>query len=79
MRYLQRGLTLNDKDRATPGFTIYTPLRGDGVTYVLNMTGEVVHEWKHHAGPTNYGYLLPNGNLLIALRGLDSPHEFARG
>ena len=79
MRYLQRGLTHYDKDRATPGFTIFTPLRGDSVTYLVNMAGEAVHEWKHHAGPTNYGYLLPNGNLLIALRSLDSPHEFERG
>ena len=79
MRYLQRGLTHHDRYLATPGFTIYTPLRGDSVTFLLNMAGEVVHEWGHNAGPTNYGYMLPNGNLLIALRSLDSPHEFARG
>ena len=27
MRYLQRGLTHHDTARATPGFTLYTPLR----------------------------------------------------
>ena len=26
MRYLQRGLTHHDTARATPGFTLYTPL-----------------------------------------------------
>ena len=78
MRYLQRGLTHRDTDRDTPGFTLYTPLR-NSTTYIVNMAGDIVHQWDLPAGPTNYGYLLPNGNLLIALRSDDSPHEMARG
>jgi hypothetical protein len=78
MRYLQRGLTHRDTARATPGFTLFTPLR-NSTTYLVNMAGEIVHQWDLPAGPTNYGYLLPNGNLLIALRSHDSPHDMARG
>ena len=78
MRYLQRGLTYHDPARATPGFTLYTPLR-NATAYLVNMAGAIVHQWDLPAGPSNYGYLLPNGNLLIALCSADSPHAMARG
>src|SRR5262245_10446796 len=78
MRYLQRGLTHHDPKRATPGFTLYTPLRNTTASLV-NMAGAIVHQWDLPAEPSNYGYLLPNGNRLIALRSADGPHDLARG
>ena len=44
MRYLQRGLTHRDPHRATPGFTLFTPLR-NSTAYIVNMAGEIVHQW----------------------------------
>lgn len=78
MRYLQAGLTLYDKERATPGYTLYTPSELP-TSYLLNMAGEVVHTWDLPNGPGNYGYLLPNGNLLIAIRIDGGPPGFLNG
>ena len=78
MRYLQRGLTHHDPARATPGFTLYTPLR-NATAYLVNMAGAIVHQWDLPAGPSHYGSLLPTGNLLMALRSPDSPPDMARG
>jgi hypothetical protein len=53
MRYLQRGLTHRDTDRETPGFTLFTPLR-NATAYIVNMAGDIVHQWELPAGPTNF-------------------------
>ena len=63
MRYSQFGLTGCDRSRATPGFTLFSPL-SRRETYLLGMRGEVLHQWHHPLIPGNYAYLLPNGNLL---------------
>ena len=51
--------------RATPGFTILSPLRLKNV-YLLGMQGDVRHVWETPMQPGNYAHLLPNGNLLWA-------------
>ncbi len=66
------GLQSIDPDRATPGFTLFTPL-GLQKTHLVNMQGEMVHEWDLPGEPGNYGYLLDNGNLLAAVRTPDGP------
>ena len=38
------GVLQHDIERATPGYTLFTPL-GMYKTYLINMTGEVVHLW----------------------------------
>jgi hypothetical protein len=58
MRYLQRGFTHRDTARATPGFTLFPPLR-NATTYLVNMAGEIVHQWDLPAGPTHYGTCFP--------------------
>lgn len=65
MRYLQRGVTVHDRDRAADGYTLFAPLLQKNV-YLVDMAGEVVHQWELPGQPGNYGYLQPNGNLLIA-------------
>lgn len=65
MRILQTGITVHDKDRATPGFTIYSPHSGH-VTYLIDMDGKIVHEWDLPDRPSGYARLLPNGNLFYA-------------
>ena len=72
MLYEKTGLTRFDKNRATSGFTLFSPLL-QKKTLILNMRGEVVHEWALPAQPGNYTYLLPNGNLLAALQTEEGP------
>ena len=64
------GLLQIDKARATPGYTLFTPL-GLPNTYIIDMNGEVVHQWDLPSDVGNYTYLLENGNLLAAIRTLD--------
>ena len=73
-RITQFGLYTHDAARATPGFTLFTPL-GLKKTHLLNMKGEVVHDWDLPGEPGNYAYLLPNGNLLAAVRTPDGPQR----
>lgn len=48
-------------DRAYPGFTLF-PEVGSSKVKLLNMAGEVVHEWPFDADRIR---LLPNGNVLV--------------
>jgi hypothetical protein len=65
MRHRDFGLYACDEKRATPGYTLFSPLLGKA-TYLLGMRGEVVHAWQHPVRSGTYGYLLENGNLLWA-------------
>ena len=65
MRILQTGLTHIDENRAQPGFTLFSPLWGR-TTYILDMRGEIVHQWDLPANPGGYARLLPNGNLFVS-------------
>lgn len=63
MRHRQVGVLEHDRSRATPGFTIITPLRARNA-YLIGMEGDVRHSWQTDLPPGNYAYLLPGGNLL---------------
>ena len=65
MRFYKFGLTAHDRDRATPGFTLFTPLI-QRATYLINMNGAIVHKWDLPDQPGNYTHMLPNGNLLAS-------------
>ena len=65
MRIQQTGLLLHDEARATPGFTLFSPIVHDQV-YLLNMEGDPVHQWEVRGNEYGYAYLLPNGNLLAS-------------
>ncbi len=68
MRCQQFGLTLHDRERATPGFTLLVP-SARHEAYLLGMRGEVLHQWSGFPHtPAAYAYLLKNGNLLWAGR-----------
>ena len=71
MRPRHFGLQVNE-DGAAEGYTIFSPLWRP-VTYLLNMDGEVVHEWELPGLPGGYSYLLPNGNLFSATKTDDGP------
>ena len=67
MLILKHGVTHHNKERATPGYTLYSRNGSDQV-WLINMDGKVVHEWKTSGGTTNCNYLRPNGNLFICER-----------
>lgn len=62
-RVSRTGLTALDRDKACPGFVLYSPMGGSGDAYLINLDGEEVHHWTLPYPPGLYGYLLPNGNL----------------
>jgi hypothetical protein len=76
MRYLQRGITVYDRNKAAEGYTLFTPLLQRKV-YLIDMNGWVAHQWDIPGQPGNYGYLQPNGNLLIATWGGAGPEGLA--
>src|SRR5712692_2427956 len=53
-----------DKDKAFPGLTLFTPLAGGGAVYLINLDGEVVHQWQMPYPPGEYGYLTERGTLI---------------
>jgi hypothetical protein len=74
MDHGKTGLRINDAARATPGYTLFTPL-GLNTTHLIDMKGDVVHQWTLPSEPGNYAYLLANGNLLAGVRTDDGPQR----
>ena len=62
-RIARTGLTAHDPAKASPGYTLYAPMSGNGEVYLLDANGNVAHRWQMPYPPGLYGYLLPNGNL----------------
>jgi len=52
-----------DPDRACPGFTLFAPLTGGGLVYLIDIEGNVVHTWHMPYSPGLYGYLTDRGTL----------------
>jgi hypothetical protein len=78
MRHRDFGPLVCDAHRATPGYTLFSPLHGKA-TYLIGLRGEVVHQWEHPL-VSIYGYLLENGNLLWSGRLEEGPqHMGGRG
>ena len=78
MRPYKFGLTEYDPSRAFPGFTLFSPSDGHE-TYLINMEGEVVHQWDLPQQLANYGQLLPTGNLLVSCVSAEGPSLAAAG
>src|SRR6266478_2253441 len=57
------GLRALDIARACPGLTLFSPLAGDGIVYLISLDGRLVHTWKMPYPPGLYGYLTENGTL----------------
>ena len=58
IRRTRTGLMAHDPALAQPGYTLFTPMYGDGTGYLIDMAGEIVHRWKLPHRPGLYGYLL---------------------
>jgi len=72
MRHRETGVLEHDEERATPGYTLIVPLVGKAA-YLIDMAGEIVHQWEFPLTPGNYAYLMPNGNLLWSGRTEEGP------
>lgn len=72
MRHHTLGLWEYDRDRATPGFTLISPLHGTE-SFLIGMDGTVRHSWSHPLVPGDYARLLPDGHLLWSGETPDGP------
>lgn len=72
----ERGL-VTTTEHAAPGYTLMAPLTSTS-TFLVDLAGNVVHEWKSDAPPGNAVYLLENGDLLRTER-VDNPVFFGGG
>ncbi len=61
-RDAQNGLTVNTP-AAFPGYTLIAPMNSTS-TYLIDMEGRIVNEWKSEYTPALSAYLLENGHLL---------------
>src|SRR3989441_10289289 len=46
VRRTRTGLVAHDPGRAFAGYTLITPMFGDGTVYLADMHGDVVHTWR---------------------------------
>ena len=71
----QLGITVCNQEKAYRGYTLFAPMQGKWV-YLIDLLGRVVHRWDLGYRPGDYGYLLPNGNLLAGGRTAKGPVTF---
>lgn len=64
-RLKRAGLGLRgwDPERASSGYTLFTPLNAGQSAYLIDLAGEVVHRWMLPYPPGLYGSLTPRGTL----------------
>ena len=73
MQIPEPGLRTHDRERATPGLTLFSPIRGDRV-FLIDMDGQPVHEWKLQGlGGINRCRLTDDGNLFVAQATSEGP------
>ena len=51
------------------GFTLYTPMGNNPVTYLINNNNAMIRSWPLPAPVSSISYLLPDSSLLVPLRG----------
>ena len=78
MRFSKFGVTEYNRELSHTGATLFSPLLQKS-TYLIGMNGEVLHQWVHESYTGNYAYLLPNGNLLVAIHTPKGPKFNAKG
>ena len=65
------GLKRNEEG-AFQGYTFFAPIRSK-TSYLINMNGEVVHEWPSEHPPGNAAYLMEDGSLIRTAQDFDNP------
>lgn len=57
------GLIALDPVASEGGYTLFAPLTGGGEVYLIDIRGEVVHQWNLPYRPGRHARILANGNL----------------
>ncbi|MFE0099036.1 aryl-sulfate sulfotransferase [Streptomyces sp. NPDC059009] len=57
------GLIALDPAAASPGYTLFAPLTGDGTVYLVDLHGTTVHTWHFPYRPGRHARLLSDGTL----------------
>jgi hypothetical protein len=57
------GLIAHDANLSAGGYTLIAPQTGGGKVYLVDMEGEVVHQWQMPVRPGRHAVILANGNL----------------
>jgi hypothetical protein len=71
---LNIGVEIHKENKVYEGYTLFAPMF-DKNAWLIDMEGNIVHNWKMKNPPGVYGRLLPNGNLMWMDRGPDSIPE----
>ena len=58
------GVLRYNKANSYGGYTVFAPMLGCKTTYLIDMEGNLVHQWESEYPPGLFAMLLPNGNLL---------------
>ena len=69
------GVLHYQKERSYGGYVLYTNHLGGTKTYLIDLQGNIVHQWDH-GRQAFMAELLPNGNLLRAEQGPGAPVTF---
>ena len=67
-RTLKTGVTCHDRRRAEQGCVLFSPLANLNKTFIIDMEGEIVHEWNHDSAIGIYGSLTQDGNLFMGAK-----------
>jgi hypothetical protein len=76
VRRARAGFVAHDPAHSFQGYTLYTPMFGDGTVYLVDMAGNVVHTWLLPYRPGLYGYLLDNGHLFYSGKVMEDLERF---
>jgi hypothetical protein len=66
------GVLKYNAEKSYGGYTLFSPMVGSKIVYLIDMEGNLLHKWETQYRPGAYAMLLPNGNLLRA-GALDNP------
>ena len=65
------GLKKNEEGAFT-GYTFFAPIRSK-TSYLIDMEGEIVHEWPSEHPPGNSAYLMEDGSIVRTAQDFDNP------
>ncbi|REE22231.1 MULTISPECIES: aryl-sulfate sulfotransferase [unclassified Paraburkholderia] len=71
------GLIAHDPKLSAGGYTLIAPQTAGGRVYLVDIGGEVVHEWQMPVRPGRHAVILPNGNLGYNGNHADSEDRYA--
>jgi len=70
------GLIGWERGAAFDGYTLFAPMMGDGTVLLIDMEGNVAHQWRMPYPPGDYGRLLPDGHLFYCGKTPDTNPRF---